>query len=246
MNHLLTSPFFLAAALLLSTPASAAGSGWTSRGLEGRAIGSLVVDPSNPSRIYAAAGLDGVYRTADGGQNWSRVNIGQFVEKLAIDAQEPDTLYAVAGSRFKEQLFKSLDRGRTWTKVNSQRPVYSVAVDPRKPGLLYAGHDAATVSTSRDGGAPWSSSQFAYYCSDFCEEAITSLALDLSSPRRSMPASTPTSITRASTSSSRARTGARPGKRATPACSCGRACVPSPCIRGTRRGPSPARASVPT
>lgn len=175
------------------TPAArttTAADGWTSRGLEGRAIGSLVVDPSNPSRIYAAAGVEGVYRTSDGGENWSRVDIGRFVERLAIDAQAPDTLYAVAGfvsSRFlrpviEQQLFKSLDRGKTWTQADLQGPVRSVAVDPRKPGLLYAGRDNATVSTSRDGGSTWSASDFRYYCSDFCDEAITALALDLSSP----------------------------------------------------------------
>ena len=175
------------------TPAArttTAADGWTSRGLEGRTIGSLVVDPSNPSRIYAAAGVEGVYRTSDGGENWSRVDIGRFVERLAIDAQAPDTLYAVAGfvsSRFlrpviEQQLFKSLDRGKTWTQADLQGPVRSVAVDPRKPGLLYAGRDNATVSTSRDGGSTWSASDFRYYCSDFCDEAITALALDLSSP----------------------------------------------------------------
>jgi photosystem II stability/assembly factor-like uncharacterized protein len=174
--------FLFAALVLFSKPVSAGGGGWTSRGLEGRAISSLVVDPSSPSRIYAAAGAEGIYRSTDGGESWTRVDIGQSVEKLAIDERDPDTLYAIAGPRFRQELFRSLDQGRSWAKVNLAGPVFSIAIDPKEPGVLHAGHDQAAVSSSLDGGATWSWSQFTYYCSFFCLEAITSLALDPSAP----------------------------------------------------------------
>jgi photosystem II stability/assembly factor-like uncharacterized protein len=184
---------FLLAALLLPVTASAETS-WTSRGLQGRSISSLVVDPGSPSRIYAAAGADGIYRSADGGETWTRVNLDQLVEKLEIDQRDPLTLYAIASGG---QLYGSTDRGTTWTRIaigglgwngreptgfSKSIPVWSVAVDPKEPGVLHAGHSGASVSTSRDGGATWSSSQFDYYCSDFCAESITTLALDPSSP----------------------------------------------------------------
>src|SRR5580765_7821480 len=100
----------LAALVLLSRPLSAGGAEWTSQGLEGRTISSVVVDPSAPSRIYAAAGADGIYRSADGGTTWTRVDLGQPVEKLEIDERD-GTTYAIAGARFKQQLYRSNDRG---------------------------------------------------------------------------------------------------------------------------------------
>ena len=96
------SGFLFAALVLLSIPASAGGTSWTSRGLEGRSISSLVVDPSSPSRIYAAAGAEGIYQSTDGGENWARVDFGQPVEKVAIDERDAGTLYAIAGLRFKD------------------------------------------------------------------------------------------------------------------------------------------------
>ncbi len=173
---------FLFALVLLSVPASAGGSDWTSLGLEGRSISSLVVDPRSPSRVYAASGVEGIYLSADGGESWTRVDIGQPVEKLAIDERSPDTLYAIAGARFQQELYRSFDRGRTWTKVNLAGPVYSIAINPKEPGVLHAGHQYAAVSSSRDGGATWSWSQFTYNCSDICFEAITSLAVDPTTP----------------------------------------------------------------
>ena len=185
MNTPRPSAFFLVLgclAGLFAGSASAQVNIWTSRGLEGRSISSLVVDPGSPSRIYAAAG-DGIYRSADGGETWTHADLGgQSVEKLEIDQRDPRTLYAIAGGRFGQQLYRSNDRGTTWTKVTITGPVWSVAVDPREPGVLHAGHSGANVSTSRDGGATWSYSNFTYYCSDFCEEAITSLALDPATP----------------------------------------------------------------
>ncbi|HEV8118047.1 MAG TPA: hypothetical protein VGQ32_05955, partial [Thermoanaerobaculia bacterium] len=190
------SGLLLAALVLLSGPLSAGGAEWTSQGLEGRAISSVVVDPSVPSRIYAATGADGIYRSDDGGTSWTRVDLGQPVEKLEIDGRD-GTIYAIAGTRFKQQLYRSNDGGTTWSVVaitgpgwsgreatspDVALPVWSVAVDPKEPGVLHVGHSGANVSTSRNGGETWSTSQFNYYCSDFCTEAITSLALDPSSP----------------------------------------------------------------
>ena len=199
MNTPRLTAFFLVLgclAGLFDGTATAQVGGWTSRDLEGRSISSLVVDPSSPSRIYAAAGEEGIYRSADGGESWTRVDLGQPVEKLEVDERD-GTIYAIAGPRFGQQLYRSSDRGTTWTKItitgpgwngreptnpNIANPVWSVAVDPKEPGVLHAGHSGGNVSTSRDGGATWSRSNFSYYCSDFCEEAITSLALDPASP----------------------------------------------------------------
>src|SRR5215467_4857320 len=180
-KSLRTSSLLLTGLVLLLGSASAGDANWTSRGLQGRAISSLVVDPSSPSRIYAAAGAEGIYASSDGGENWNRLDFGRAAQKLAIDDRNPDTLYAIEGTR-GGQLYRSLDRGRTWATMNLEALVFSVAVNPKETGVVHAGLAGANVSTSRDGGGTWSNSNFAYYCSDICMESITSLALDPSSP----------------------------------------------------------------
>src|SRR5436190_1654604 len=59
-----------------------AGKTWTHLGLrEAQQIGSIIIDPRDPNRVFAAAlghpyGPNterGVYRSTDGGQNWQRV-----------------------------------------------------------------------------------------------------------------------------------------------------------------------------
>ncbi len=173
----------LTLAVFSPLPARAGINRWTDRGLDGFAIQSLAVDPSNPSRIYAATGIDGLFRTADGGKTWiGLTGIGGVVGKVAIDAQAPDTLYAISGKEWwNSRLFRTTDVGNTWTQADSRYPVYSVIVDPGKQGLVYAGQGGA-VSASRDGGTTWSSSNIPYDCSDLCLAAITSLALDPASP----------------------------------------------------------------
>jgi len=67
------------------------------------AVIALVIDPQNPSTLYAAPGLrvavgGGVYKSTDGAASWSPANSGipdsVFIGSLAIDPQDPNTLYA--------------------------------------------------------------------------------------------------------------------------------------------------------
>src|ERR1019366_6227540 len=60
-------------------------------------VQALVVDPSNPSTLYAATSDLGVFKSADGGVNWTRSSTGiagTNIQALAIDPAHPQTLYA--------------------------------------------------------------------------------------------------------------------------------------------------------
>src|SRR5215471_5013261 len=87
----------LLGAVFLLSGVALAGPGWTSRGLQGHSISSLVVEPASPSRIYAAADVEGVFQSADGGDSWTQSFIGGglSVEKLDFDERNGGTLYAV-------------------------------------------------------------------------------------------------------------------------------------------------------
>ena len=69
---------------------------WTSIGPEGGIIDALAIDPATPTTLYAGT-WGGVFKSTNGGTNWSAVNTGltnTYVRALAIDPATPATLYA--------------------------------------------------------------------------------------------------------------------------------------------------------
>jgi photosystem II stability/assembly factor-like uncharacterized protein len=92
-------------------------------------IESLAVDPSDPGRVYLAAGIysrgkAAILRSADQGRTWLHADVpfkmggnesGRFNgERLAVDPNDGAILFF--GSRH-DGLWKSADRGATWQKV---------------------------------------------------------------------------------------------------------------------------------
>ena len=121
-----------------------AGSSWRHLGFrEGQQIAAIVVDPTDPNRVFAAVlghpyGANaerGVFRSRDGGDSWQRVlyrdeNAGGA--DLAFEPGNPQTIYASlwaarvapweirSGASFHAKgsgLFKSADGGTTWREL---------------------------------------------------------------------------------------------------------------------------------
>ena len=90
---------------------------WTSNGPEG-GIYALAIDPATPTTLYAGTG-GGVFKSTNGGGNWSAVNTGLTntnVYALAIDPATPTTLYA---GTHDGGVFKSTNGGGNWSAVNT-------------------------------------------------------------------------------------------------------------------------------
>ena len=92
-------------------------------------IESLAVDPSDPNRVYLAAGIysrgkAAILRSADQGRTWLHTDVpfkmggnesGRFNgDRLAVDPNNGAILFF--GSR-RDGLWKSVDRGSTWRRV---------------------------------------------------------------------------------------------------------------------------------
>jgi uncharacterized protein (TIGR03437 family) len=105
---------------------------------------TVTIDPGDPSRVYATARTQGVFRSSDGGHTWQSVNSGLTSLTMGrsapviIDPTNQQALYV--GSEVGG-VFKSLDGGDHWFAVNSglsDLSVLGLAMDPAKPSVLYA------------------------------------------------------------------------------------------------------------
>jgi photosystem II stability/assembly factor-like uncharacterized protein len=164
-----------------------AGRTWRNVGLQNsQQIGRIAIDPRNSNTVFVAAygplwspgGDRGLYRTDDGGANWTEVldvseNTG--ISDVAIDPFNPDALLAVAHQRRRHTwtlihggpesgLHKSTDGGKTWRRVRTGLPGGDVgriviAYSAAQKGLVYAKVESSgqpvAIYASQDGGDSW-------------------------------------------------------------------------------------------
>jgi photosystem II stability/assembly factor-like uncharacterized protein len=124
------------------------GKTWSHLGLrDGQQIPAILVDPSNPDRLFVAVlghpygpnSERGVFRSTDGGQSFQKVlykDDRTGAVDLAFDPTDPRTVYAVlwqaqqgpwengAFSGPNSGLFKSTDGGDNWTQLTAGLPTF--------------------------------------------------------------------------------------------------------------------------
>lgn len=181
------------------------GQTWISLGLAAtRRIARVAIDPSNPQRIYVAAmgsqfssGPDrGLYRSEDGGQNWSKV---LFVSDstgacdVVINPAHPETVYCATWERLRRPtyrrafgpecgIYRSVDSGTTWNRLLLGLPTPSdqvgrigLAIAPSRPSTIYAqiisgsslGYIGLGFYRSLDGGNSWARRDVAGFADSF-------------------------------------------------------------------------------
>jgi hypothetical protein len=136
----------------------------------------VLVDPARPADLYAFICHQGVWKSTDYGQRWTRVNLGPGGAMIdsgkpwgeGIDSNRcrdpgtPPTLYS-AGSQ--GGFWRSTDGGVSWTRFalpedGKLRPQdgYDVDVDPYDGKHLLLGfHEQSGLAESADGGQTWRS-----------------------------------------------------------------------------------------
>lgn len=120
--------------------------------------GPIVVDPGHPSDLYMGGGGDGIWKSTDYGNTWSKINdtIGYVPMGLiiAVAGTEPATVW-VAGYNV---VYRSTDGGATFETIPAELPaeLYSIVVDPYDGTHLISGlHEADGIVESDDGGLTW-------------------------------------------------------------------------------------------
>ena len=167
-----------------------AGKTWKSAGLaDSEHIAKLAIDPRNPNVVLAAAmgpewtpgGTRGIYRTIDGGANWTRViwaNATTGGSDVAFDPSDPNVAYAGTFDYLREPwhfrgggdgsgLYKSTDNGATWKRLTDASlhnglpsgtiNRVGVSISFHHPNVVYALVPAknAMLFRSDDAGAHW-------------------------------------------------------------------------------------------
>ena len=162
---------------------------WASIGPTGGVINKLVIDPSNPSILYAMGVHGGVFKTTDGGKSWNSITVGLKISTIyafAITPSNSAILYAGGSSG----IFKSVNGGMSWSAVNIGLPVgsyiASLAVNPSNPAQVYAsimhptnaGGSRSTLYKSVNSGANWNEANSGLPSGG----VIQSLTIDRSNP----------------------------------------------------------------
>lgn len=120
------------------------------------AVLALAIDPVNTLTIYAAPANFGVYKSTDGGANWTKKGADLRVQAIAVDHTNPANVFITTDGN---GIFKSTDGGATWTESDSGIPTKSTLalwIDPLDGHRLFASTPLNGVFRSTDGGATWS------------------------------------------------------------------------------------------
>jgi photosystem II stability/assembly factor-like uncharacterized protein len=140
-------------------------------------VGTGEANPSGGGLTFTG---DGMYKSTDGGNNWTHIGLedSAAIGRLAVDPSNPQVVYAAATGDIRRSvsqrgLYKTTDGGQTWTQVlappNGTTGAVDVAVDPANPQRVYAalwdhhrnngarvyGGIGSGLFRSDDGGQTW-------------------------------------------------------------------------------------------
>ena len=148
-------------------------------GAGGMGVHTILLDPSNPLRIYIAISAAGAFRTEDGGETWTPINkglqskympdpnteVGFCVHNLAMHPSRPDVLFM----QLHWNVMRTDNAGDLWTNVSGNLPTdfgFPIEVHAHEPNTVYVVpiksdsehyvHDGKLrVFRSRTGGTDW-------------------------------------------------------------------------------------------
>ncbi len=143
--------------------------GWTEHGPDniGGRSRTLLVHPTQTSRLYAGSVGGGVWRSNNSGQTWFPLDdfMGNLaISCLAFEPGNPDVIYAGTGEGygngdaiFGAGIFKSTNAGNTWAQMPTTIAfgnVNRIAVSHANPNVMLVS-TAGGIRRTANGGASW-------------------------------------------------------------------------------------------
>lgn len=149
-------------------------------GAGGLCLHTILLDPSNPQRMYLGISTGGCYRTDDGGASWQPRNrnvradflpntlpeYGQCTHKMALHPSRPERIY----QQNHCGIYRTDNAGEFWEDIGEGRLPsrfgFPIAVHPHDPETIYVVLEESdqfrlsvdgrlAVWRSRDGGERW-------------------------------------------------------------------------------------------
>ena len=149
-------------------------------GAGGMGLHTIIIDPSNPDRIFIAISAAGAFRTDDGGRTWRPINnglksqyelpdptaeVGHCVHRIAMHPSRPNTLFM----QKHWDVMRSDDAGASWREVSGDLPTdfgFPIDVHAHEPETIYVvpiksdsehypPKGRLRVYRSRSGGMEW-------------------------------------------------------------------------------------------
>jgi photosystem II stability/assembly factor-like uncharacterized protein len=125
------------------------GSKWQP-GAGGLCLHTILIDPSNPERIFIAISAAGAFRSDDGGKTWRPINrglksegipsptaeVGHCVHRIAMHRSRPRTLFM----QKHWDVMRSDDAGDSWREVSGNLPTdfgFAIDVHAHEPETIY-------------------------------------------------------------------------------------------------------------
>ena len=119
-------------------------------GAGGMCLHTVILDPSNPQRIYIAISAAGAFRTDDGGKTWRPINkglhsqyipdpnaeIGHCVHHVAMHRSRPNVLFM----QKHWDVMRSDNAGDSWQEVSGNLPTdfgFVIDVHAHEPETIY-------------------------------------------------------------------------------------------------------------
>ena len=155
-----------------------------------QSVGAIAIDPTNPKTVWVGTGEpwtrntvslgNGIYRSTDGGENWTNMGLKdtERIAKILIDPKDSNTVLACAiGPLFSDSdargVYKTTDGGKNWRKVlagaNLSTGCAMMSMAASEPNVVYAslwdvrrqawtfrsGGPGSGLYKSTDGGEHW-------------------------------------------------------------------------------------------
>jgi photosystem II stability/assembly factor-like uncharacterized protein len=121
-------------------------------------IGDVRIDPTDPKTVWVGTGEpwvrnsvsvgDGVYKSTNGGDDWTKVGLDstERIARICIDPKNHDRVFVGAvgplwNASPHRGVYRTTDGGKTWQKVlyvDVETGCGDIAMDPSNPDILYA------------------------------------------------------------------------------------------------------------
>jgi photosystem II stability/assembly factor-like uncharacterized protein len=120
-------------------------------GAGGMAVHTIILDPTEPKRMYVAISAAGAFRSDDAGTTWRPINrglqspyvlpdpdaaVGHCVHRITMHPARPQTLFM----QKHWDVLRSDDAGETWTEISGNLPTdfgFPIEVHAHEPNTIY-------------------------------------------------------------------------------------------------------------